>query len=614
MSKKKAFSGSTMTLKDFHGGSIPSDIPLPSAPGVIVRPTDRPGYDRQSSWGNPMGRSDHRLRPNSSGSIRNFDDKTPFLSNSAQIGRNFDEDERKPLDGLAGPRKSVIDDNIRSPPMLVEPKQDGGRFSGQQGSVSILQISGVNAGSYMGRVVQGDHMGISSRTQGSGSGGHAVTGSYPNVWTVRKEAVSVNETPSASWGGRSAVSKFAQASALDKVSSGRWQTKPVHQQADVEVIRHSELQGNLYTGENDFSSGVNMMKEGEYHETKLAMDAERGLTIEDRIRSGVKGLPATDRVRSPVSDAKERTSVSYSNGGLSGNPDNKYGNSELQVSTEALDRPKLKLLPRTKPLDMSEASILDPKQGFPWPSDAIHVETGSELHGGMSHSKAGHSGNEAGNQFFERPRLNLKPRSQPLQQSEENAERERNTLFGGARPRELVLMGRGVDEGVHVDEVVQTPSRTKNDVPRSETLHAFANPSRYGERAENLPPDYRTGRASENKDQRVDGDRADSQRKNWRNENWRNSRDAEHHHQRQQERRPSPKTWRKPVEQPKPDVSGLRYGKAVSAAELAQVFSKSVSEPRSTDQHSGQRGLPGRIQIPFSRLTGQATRPQINGY
>lgn len=34
MSKKKAFGGSTMTLKDFHGGSIPSDLPLPSAPGV----------------------------------------------------------------------------------------------------------------------------------------------------------------------------------------------------------------------------------------------------------------------------------------------------------------------------------------------------------------------------------------------------------------------------------------------------------------------------------------------------------------------------------------------------------------------------------------------------
>ena len=35
MSKKKG-SGNTMTLKDFHGGSIPNDLPLPSAPGVYV--------------------------------------------------------------------------------------------------------------------------------------------------------------------------------------------------------------------------------------------------------------------------------------------------------------------------------------------------------------------------------------------------------------------------------------------------------------------------------------------------------------------------------------------------------------------------------------------------
>lgn len=33
MSKKKT-SRAVMTLKDFHGGSIPSDLPLPSAPGM----------------------------------------------------------------------------------------------------------------------------------------------------------------------------------------------------------------------------------------------------------------------------------------------------------------------------------------------------------------------------------------------------------------------------------------------------------------------------------------------------------------------------------------------------------------------------------------------------
>ena len=33
MSKKK-MPRAVMTLKDFHGGSIPSDLPLPSAPGM----------------------------------------------------------------------------------------------------------------------------------------------------------------------------------------------------------------------------------------------------------------------------------------------------------------------------------------------------------------------------------------------------------------------------------------------------------------------------------------------------------------------------------------------------------------------------------------------------
>jgi hypothetical protein len=33
MSKKK-LQRAVMTLKDFHGGSIPSDLPLPSAPGM----------------------------------------------------------------------------------------------------------------------------------------------------------------------------------------------------------------------------------------------------------------------------------------------------------------------------------------------------------------------------------------------------------------------------------------------------------------------------------------------------------------------------------------------------------------------------------------------------
>lgn len=121
---------------------------------------------------------------------------------------------------------------------------------------------------------------------------------------------------------------------------------------------------------------------------------------------------------------------------------------------------------------------------------------------------------------------------------------------------------------------------------------------------------HRTGKTID----RREAEKSDAQRRsNWRNDNRKSSRDLEQ--QQERERPPSPETWRKPVE-PEPAV-GPRYGKAASAVELAQAFSKSVSDPKaaSTDRFTSQRGFPGQAQIPFSRLTSQpATRPQINGH
>ncbi|KAK4271386.1 hypothetical protein QN277_020088 [Acacia crassicarpa] len=97
MSKKKGNSHTT-TLKDFHGGSIPSDLPLPSATGLTVKTFDRSGYEIPSSRGNPIGGSDHRSLPHNSSLSWHFDDKTQFLPHTAQIGSNFDENERRPLD------------------------------------------------------------------------------------------------------------------------------------------------------------------------------------------------------------------------------------------------------------------------------------------------------------------------------------------------------------------------------------------------------------------------------------------------------------------------------------------------------------------------------------
>ncbi|GAB2231494.1 hypothetical protein Drorol1_Dr00010502 [Drosera rotundifolia] len=575
MSKKKAFSGSTMTLKDFHGGSIPSDLPLPSAPGVIVRPSDRPGYDRQSSWGSASmgGRSDHWLRPNSSGSMRSFDDKTPFLTNNVNIGRYFDEDERKPLDGLSGTRRAVSDDTIHGMmPNVLEARQDVGRFSGQQSSGWGAQLrGGVPGGAWSGKVVEGGY-GVSSSSVVGGNVSQGSGGSYPNAWGVRKEVVSGAVAAAQQFAAQDTVAKFSQASALDKVSSGRWLTKPIHHPADVEVIRQPDVQNDSSLKENVAYDQRRGNERADY-ERDLVMRAERGLTQEDGFQRVPKDLPGTER-----------------------------------VMAEAAERPKLKLLPRTKPV--SEPSLLDIKQG--------NVESlGSTIH-----AKAGLIEEETEQRFVERPRLNLRPRSQPIE-SEATADRNR-TLFGGARPRELVLKDRGVDDVTMTEDLVQTPTRLRNDVPsiRTETVPIHANPPRYSERIEDFPPDHRIVRVGEKKDQRANGERADAQRKNQRNENWRSGRDGEKHQhqqqQRQQERKPSPETWRRPVEEPKPspDASGMRFGKAVSAVELATAFSRSVLEPKASEQFPGQRGLPGSVQIPFSRLTGPSVpaRSHINGY
>ncbi|GKE60708.1 eukaryotic translation initiation factor-related protein, partial [Tanacetum coccineum] len=170
-----------------------------------------------------------------------------------------------------------------------------------------------------------------------------------------------------------------------------------------------------------------------------------------------------------------------------------------------------------------------------------------------------------------------------------------------------VLKERGVDDVAVNQDIIQSPNRIKNENNRVENPGLA---SRQNGRPEPLDH-HRTGK---NIDRR-DADKSDAQRRgNWRNENRKSSRDLEQQ-QPPQERPPSPETWRKPVE-PEPPV-GPRYGKAASAVELAQAFSKSVSDPKlATDRFSSQRGLPGQGQIPFSRLTsGPPTRPyQINGH
>ena len=147
-----------------------------------------------------------------------------------------------------------------------------------------------------------------------------------------------------------------------------------------------------------------------------------------------------------------------------------------------------------------------------------------------------------------------------------------------------------------------------------------ASPIRYNEKAENSAVDQRTRKNTSRRDHLVEiegTDRTDVHRRNRPNENWRSIKETEKPKQ-PQERPPSPETWRKPVEQPNmatSDVPGVRYGKAASALELAQAFSRSsISDQKTADQFPAQRGLHGRDHMPFSRLTGPTPRPQINGY
>ncbi|XWS15633.1 hypothetical protein CRYUN_Cryun34aG0018200 [Craigia yunnanensis] len=600
MSKRKAFSGNTMTLKDFHGGSIPTDLPLPSAPGVIVRPTDRSGYDRATSWGNLIGQPDHRARPNSSPATRHLDDKTPFLNNSVHIGRNFDKDERKPLDGVSAPRRTISDESFQIPASRVELKPVSayaGRVSGRHGPAPVSPLSNGAGNSYSSRVSEAAHVGVGSQSSG-GNHGLVASGSYPNAWTARKEvSLSVAEPVQSTWSEQSAVSKLAHASALEKVFSGRWQSKLSFQyQQDIDVSKHSGRENGLHSQGYDDNSRMNAMGGREYSDVTLARHVEKGLNIEDGIQGCRKELPGYERNQGPnYLEVKEKKSVIYGEGVQSTRSDGKFGGSELQSSlsvvSEASERPKLKLLPRTKPLDDLESPVVDPKQAHQRLYESF-----------LSHAEI--AGSESGNQTVERPKLNLKPRSQPIEQLEGNIEKERNALFGGARPRELM----------NADRIAGLLLRVKHNVPRTEKAAEQAAP-RHGERVENPPDDQRVGRKSE-RNHRVDSGRVDLQRRNWPNENWWNGRETERQQQ-QPERQPSPETWCKPTEQPKPvspEAAGVRYGKAASAMELAEAFSKSFSDQKTDDQYAGQKGLPGRTQMPFSRLMGPTPRPQINVY
>ncbi|CAH8372122.1 unnamed protein product [Eruca vesicaria subsp. sativa] len=573
MSKKKA-GGSTMTLKDFHGGSIPSDLPLPSAPGVVPKvtaTTDRPPFVDRAPWGGSMGRPDQRTRPTSSHIIRNFDDKSLFLPHTANIGRNFSEDERKPLDGHSGPRRMVSDDVFRVANSRLEVKGD-----------SVLPGRG-------------------SGWSGGGDGGvSSVPGSHPNVWNARKEVNVVavkDEGGQCSWSTQPPVSSLVNSSALEQVSSGRWQTKLlVPAQMGFDVVKHSEIESRGYKAS---SHGINQGDglHGAY--------VERGEVVEDGVQGGKKFAREYEKLPgSTYLDAKEVKAVAnkphpnYSDVRPAGQP---------TAPSEVVERPKLNLLPRTKPIESVEKPVIDGKLEND-ASKLIQRETGYATQKNMNISKPGLSADEIPNKPVERPKLNLKPVAQLLEKPEVKTEKERNAVFGGARPRELVLKERGIDETEHHKLEQQLERTVLNPIERVPV------PEHAVQRPVSSPRDLRT-RKFDQKDLRSVSDvaRSEPQRRNWRDNDIKSTRQQP---QAQEKKRdPSPETWRKPVPQKpeSPDGTGHRPGKAASPLELAQAYSDTKSGSGSNSFNMSRNN---QTQQPFSRLVGSTTtKPKhINGY
>jgi len=320
-----------------------------------------------------MGRSDHWSRPHTSPATRHYDDKTPFLSNTAPIGRNFDEDERKPLDGGSVPRRTISDESIRGgPPPRVEVRPPeyglGGSSLGRQ--VAPVSQTPVGAGnSYSARLTEAVHVGMNplslggSKEQGTAGDG----GGYPNVWSMRKEVASAVEPEQPAWSSASAASKLAHASALEKVSSGRWQSKAVHYQTDAEVVRSPELENRPRVNGVGAYSRMDAVGEKEYYDAMLARHTERGLGIDNQMQGGRNELLNYERSRvSRYSDVRPTSAPHHSGGVQLARNDGKIVGSDLQhrMPSEPTERHKLKLLPRAKPVESSEPAVMDYAQVF----------------------------------------------------------------------------------------------------------------------------------------------------------------------------------------------------------------------------------------------------------
>ncbi|XP_039020652.1 uncharacterized protein LOC120152517 [Hibiscus syriacus] len=322
-----------------------------------------------------MGRADHRARPSSSPATRHLDNKIRD-SNSSSV---------------AGFRSAWIDTGVSA-------------------------VNWRGGDSYSVRVSEAAHIGLGSQTSGLNAG-QAALGLYPNAWTSRKDAtLSALEPVQSAWSEQTAASKLAHASALEKVSSGRWQSKQSLQaQKDIKFSKHSEVENGLPSqGYGDkMYSRMSFAGGREYSDVTLARSVEKGLNIGEGIHGGGrKELPNYERNHSlNYLVHGERVRSTHSDGKLGG-----Y---------------ELLLQPRTKPLDGPKSPVVEPKQGHHRQSEPVltHAGIGNNAHGRVYTSKPGLAGSESWNQTVDRPKPNLKPRSHLIELLEGHIEKEGSACF-----------------------------------------------------------------------------------------------------------------------------------------------------------------------------------------
>ena len=303
----------------------------------------KPGSDRNASanWGNNL------MRPKSSGAARGFDEKASFLSHPAPIGRNFDEDERKPLDGSSAPRRTISDENVRASALVPQ------ELKPEYVSVSSVRVpdrpvtSPVPQSMSLGASLSplrpgGGSVVVSSQNSGgwggnsaitSGGNGQGVNNNPPNAWGMRRDVMGVNASRGSSVSpGSNPVSKFAQASALEKVSSGLWQSK-----SPGELLPHL-----IYSQESNASHSVDVGRERGDYDNSRGGQAESGRVTGDRNQGGGRTLPNHRR------DQPQMHSEEFHSGGIVSSQ------TRPAMPPEVSERPKLNVIARTKALERPE--------------------------------------------------------------------------------------------------------------------------------------------------------------------------------------------------------------------------------------------------------------------